>query len=187
MVEEEKHPTACYISFQAKNKLNSRKKNFVYRFHNVSLDEKLVKMLMKSFKISVKKSGLISMVVYCKDNSLNWNKLKSDIYGGLTCKYKTAIGSVFQCYCMPANKWQPSNYAWWPPSSHRLSASIPAASQRPWTSPRPPQSIKIPSPLYFCPLGVSFSNQGKFRFPELIIFSVVAFTVCWQTRTYTGL
>lgn len=52
------------------------------------------------------------MAVCCKDNSLNLNKLESDIYSGLTCKYKPAIGSVFQCYCMPANKWQPSDYAW---------------------------------------------------------------------------
>lgn len=47
------------------------------------------------------------MVVCCKDNSLNWSKLKSDTYSALTCKYKPAMGSVFQGYCVAANTWQP--------------------------------------------------------------------------------
>lgn len=67
---------------------------------------------------------------------------------------------VFQCHCMPANKWQPSDYAWWPPSSRPL-------SQQHLTIHISPQSIAIPSLLYFCPSRLSCSNQEKFRFPEL--------------------
>lgn len=39
------------ISFQLNNKLNLRKKHFVYKFCNVAIEEKLVKMLRSSFTI----------------------------------------------------------------------------------------------------------------------------------------
>ena len=39
------------ISFQLKTKLNSRKKNFVYQFCNISLEGKIVKTLTNTFKI----------------------------------------------------------------------------------------------------------------------------------------
>lgn len=71
----------------------------------------------------------------------------------------------FQCYCMAANKWQPPDSARWPPAPHTLSASMLTASQT-HAPPQGTDSRESPSPCPF--IWVSFPDQEKLRFPELV-------------------